>query len=211
MPSKGPEFAQRVAAIAASEGVTSLDPGVVELLCDAAHSHATQTLQAGVRAAFHANRSTPNAGDLQVGVHTLKRRSPAPPSIVNAAEAARERNSTPLPRLEFGVRLPPDSALAQPPGTIKDATDPNALDRLSHGTPPWNSAALPPEYMEMLKREKENAQVEEAKKAKPKEEAIPEKPSIVKTEMELATAVPLDSAAEPATASNTAPVAKQEP
>ncbi len=127
----------RISAIAASMGVTSVDPGSIELLCEAAHDHATRTMEAGGRAAAHAHRTMPNLGDLRMGAMVLRQRAPAPLSTLASAEAVRMRNQIPLPRLKPGVHLPQDSALASPPKASAPPIESVSLDRLSFGSTPW--------------------------------------------------------------------------
>ena len=133
----GPELAVRISAIAASMGVTAVEPGTIELLCEAAHERATRTLEAGGRAAAHANRAVPNLIDLRVGATALRQRAPTPLSTLATSEAARERNQTPLPRLRPGVHLPQDAVLSSTPRAPLSPMIPSSPDRLSFGSTPW--------------------------------------------------------------------------
>lgn len=130
----GPEFARRMAAIVASMGVTSVEEGTIELLCEAAHQHATETLEAGVRAASHAGRGSLQSGDLQLGSVALRLGAAQPASNVEVAEAARVRNNSALPRLRAGVVLATDAALA---AQLDGDTGAEGLGRLEFGSAPW--------------------------------------------------------------------------
>lgn len=132
--SSGPEFARRVVAVAASAGATQLGPGAAELLCEAAHGHATRALEAAVGAARHSDKSGLDVLDLRVGAAVLSSRTPVPPGSVDIAELAREHNCDPLPQLVPGVPLPSDAALAAMAGDVDAEEKPLRFDA---GLPPW--------------------------------------------------------------------------
>lgn len=131
----GPEFARRVVAIAASAGATKLGPGAAELLCEAAHGHATLALEAAVGAARHSGRPGLDVLDLRVGAAVLRSRAPAPPGSVDVAELARQHNCDPLPQLVPGVPLPGDAALAAMAGDVDVEEDESP--QFDGGLPPW--------------------------------------------------------------------------
>lgn len=118
-----PETAQRISKIAASMGVTAMDPGVVLLLCSAAHGHARRTLEVRARATAHEGRWPPQLGDVELGVRALRPQVAPPPTKVAVKEAVRARNHEALPVLGAGIQLPPDTALAAPPQDASSADE----------------------------------------------------------------------------------------
>lgn len=139
-----------------------MSPGVVELLCEAAHDHATRTIEAGARVAAHSNHVKPNLADLKMGVETLRKRAPGPVPTLSIADAARERNHAPLPILRPGVHFPPDSYLAPPPSAPESTKKASASGTLSFGNPPW-SGELPDEYIKEQRAEQKAEQKTEQK------------------------------------------------